>query len=82
MTYQILSTYCTSISDLKKHPMRTINEAEGEVVAVLNRNQPAFYCVSPVMFERMVDLIDDIELVKLAKAREGEKSIEVSLNDI
>jgi hypothetical protein len=34
------------------------------------------------MFERMVDLIDDIELVKLVKAREGEKSIEVSLNDI
>jgi antitoxin StbD len=82
MTYQILSTHCTSISDLKKHPMKTIDDAGGDIVAVLNRNHPVFYCVPPYLFEQMIDIIDDYELNKIIKTRTNEKKIEVSLNDL
>ena len=47
MSYQILTTTAASITDLKKNPMGTVAEGEGDAVAILNRNEPAFYCVPP-----------------------------------
>ncbi len=45
MSYQILTTTAASITDLKKNPMGTVAEGEGDAVVILNRNEPAFYCV-------------------------------------
>ncbi|EOA0287307.1 type II toxin-antitoxin system Phd/YefM family antitoxin, partial [Escherichia coli] len=41
----ILSDTSASVSELKKNPMATVSAGEGYPVAILNRNQPAFYCV-------------------------------------
>ncbi|MEF4196361.1 plasmid stabilization protein, partial [Escherichia coli] len=41
MSYQILTTTAASITDLKKNPMGTVAEGEGDAVAILNRNEPA-----------------------------------------
>ena len=56
MIKQIFSRYVASISDLKKNPMETVGNANGEPVAILNRNTPAFYCVPARLYEKMLDI--------------------------
>ena len=62
--------------------MQVVNNGFGEAVAILNRNNPAFYCVPADMYEQMMDLIEDKELLKLAKQVEDEPNIKVSINDL
>ncbi|WP_089604170.1 type II toxin-antitoxin system Phd/YefM family antitoxin [Acinetobacter piscicola] len=78
----ILSRFVSSISELKKNPMEVVNNGFGEAVAILNRNNPAFYCVPADMYERMMDLIEDQELLKLAKQVENEPVIEVTIDEL
>jgi antitoxin StbD len=79
--HKIYSDFVTSISEFKKHPMKILNNANGNPVAVLNRNEPIFYCVSPEMLEAFLDVLDDKDLLSVISVRQGEKSIEVDLND-
>ncbi len=51
-------------------------------IAVLNRNEPAFYCVPAAAYEAMMKLLDDIELLKLVKERMDEPTIRVTLDDL
>ena len=51
-------------------------------VAVLNRNEPAFYCVPARAYEELMDLVeDDLELGRIADARlaDGQEPLQVSL---
>lgn len=82
MSNVILSDLITSVSELKKHPMQVINATYGRPIAVLNRNKPAFYCISPAMFEALIEKIEDEELVRIVKARAGEQEVEVNINDL
>ncbi len=78
----ILADNSTSISELKKNPMAVVDQADGFPVAVLNRNQPAFYCVPADAYEAMMDKLEDIELAALVKERESQLEIEVNINDL
>lgn len=78
----ILADNTTSISELKKNPMAVVDEADGFPVAVLNRNQPAFYCVPAEAYEALMDKLEDMELAQLVKDREGQEEIEVSIDDL
>ena len=51
-------------------------------VVVLNRNEPVFYCVPANAYEAMMEMPDDLELLKLVKKRLREKSIKVSHDDL
>lgn len=82
MSNVILSDLITSISELKKHPMQVINETHGRPIAVLNRNKPAFYCISPAMFEALMEKFEDEELIRIVQARTGEPEVEVDINDL
>ncbi len=82
MTYQVLAGTMASISELKKNPMGTVAAGDGAPVAILNRNEPAFYCVPARAFEAMMELLEDVELNAIADARIGEREIEVSLDDL
>ncbi|WP_411725810.1 type II toxin-antitoxin system Phd/YefM family antitoxin [Methyloglobulus sp.] len=82
MTYQVLTEIAASISELKANPMKVVASGNGMPIAVLNRNEPAFYCVPAAAYEAMVELIDDIELLKLVKERQHEESIQVALDDL
>lgn len=76
----ILSDTSASVSELKKNPMATVNAGDGYPVAILNRNQPAFYCVPAELYEQMLDALDDQELVKLVSERSGQRMIDVDLD--
>ena len=78
----ILADNSTSISELKKNPMAVVDQADGFPVDVLNRNQPAFYCVPADAYEAMMDKLEDIELAALVKERESQPEIEVSIDDL
>lgn len=69
MTYQILTTTAASITDLKRNPMGTVAEGEGSAVAILNRNEPAFYCVPPDLYAYYRELAEDAELNAVADER-------------
>ena len=82
MTYQVLTEVATSISELKANPMKVVSSGQGMPIAVLNRNEPAFYCVPAAAYEAMMELIDDVELLKIVKERLDEPAVKVTLDDL
>lgn len=81
--HQILAEQAASITDLKRNPMGVMQASENGVVAILNRNQPAFYCIKPELFSYMQELIEDLELGKVAHERLSTLDpVEVSLDDL
>ena len=82
MASLILAEMSASVSELKRNPMGTVAAGEGGPVAILNRNEPAFYCVPARAYEAMMDRLEDIELNALADARRDEPSIKVTLDDL
>jgi len=82
MTTRILTEAAASISELKANPMKVALSAQGEAIAVLNRNEPAFYCIPADTYEFMMDHMEDLELLAIAEKRKNEASIKVSLNDL
>ncbi|KML71578.1 type II toxin-antitoxin system Phd/YefM family antitoxin [Pectobacterium peruviense] len=76
----ILSDTSASVSELKKNPMATVNAGDGLPVAILNRNQPAFYCIPADLYEKMLDALDEQELVKLIGERKNQPLVDVDLD--
>ena len=82
MSNLVLTEMTASVSELKKNPMGTVAAGDGFAVAILNRNEPAFYCVPARAYEALMDKIEDLEFNALADMRAHEKVIKVSLNDL
>jgi len=80
--YPILAENATSISELKKNPMAVIAQAGGMPVAVLNRNQPVFYCIPAKEYELLMQHIDDLELAQLVRERQDMEEVEISIDDL
>ena len=78
----ILADAGISISELKKNPSAVIAASDGFAVAILNRNRPAAYLVPALLWEEILDRLDDIELTKIVRKRWNEKSIPVDLADL
>ena len=81
MAHRVLSEMAVSISEYKKNPMATVAAGEGMAVAVLNRNEPAFYCVPARAYEELMDSVDDLELGRIAVVRlaDGQEPLRVSV---
>ncbi len=71
-----------SLQKLKANPIKVLVHGNGKPVAVSDRNETLFYCVPADVYEHMIELLDDIELLKLVKARQSEESIRVSLDEL
>ena len=82
MIHYIYSETTTSISELKKNPMAVVEQGEGFPVAVLNRNQPAFYCVPAAAYEKLMNKLEDMELAALVAERSGQPEISVDIDDL
>lgn len=82
MTHQVFAETTASVSELKKNPMRTVAAGEGFAVAILNRNEPAFYCVPARTYEALLDKLEDLELNAIANARAGQPAIKVELDEL
>jgi len=59
MVFELLADVGASITELKRNPMRVIREGAGQPVVIIHRNKPAFYAVSPALYETMIDIIEN-----------------------
>jgi antitoxin StbD len=82
MVHQILAPTTASVSELKRNPMGTVAAGDGAPVAILNRNEPAFYCVPAKAFEALLERLEDLELHAIADAREGQAIHRVSMDEL
>jgi len=80
----ILSDLSVSMTEFKKNPNDALRESGGQTVAVLSHNKPAFYMVPPERYEAMLEELDDLQLMRLAKERLRQKgrAVEVTLDDL
>lgn len=82
MPHLILAETTASVSELKRNPMGTVAAGEGFPVAILNRNEPAFYCVPAKAYEALMDRLEDIELNAIADARQGQAVHKLKLDEL
>lgn len=78
----LLADFGISISELKKNPSAAIRAADGAPVAILNRNTPEAYLVPAEAWEEIIEALDDMELVRIVKERQGQKRIRVDIDDL
>ncbi len=80
----IFADYSISMSEFKKNPAQVLRTAGEKPVAVLNHNRPAFYMVTPKLFEALVEELADRNLVELVRQRLARKdtAIEVDVDQI
>ncbi len=84
MLTKIHADLSVSISELKRNPQAIIDDANGEAIALLNRNKPTAYIVPAETYEILLEMAEDIELGRIIEQRKGEKAdaIEVSLDEL
>jgi len=84
MLVKIHASLTASISDIKRNPQALIDSAQGETIALLNRNKPTAYIVPAKTYEMLMDLAEDIELGRIIEERKGEKknAIEVGIDEL
>jgi antitoxin StbD len=82
MLTTIITDHTATISDLKKNPMSIMKESDGEAVAILNHNKPAFYCVPPDIYEQLMEKVEDMELGEIVKSRKGGEVVEVDIDEL
>lgn len=82
MASVILAETSASVSELKKNPMATVAAGDGFPVAILNRNEPAFYCIPAKSWEALMDKLEDMELNAIADARRSQPEIAVKLDEL
>lgn len=82
MAHAVLATTTASVAELKRDPMGTVAAGDGGPVAILNRNEPAFYCVPADAYELLMERLEDLELNALADARKDRPVIRVGLDEL
>jgi antitoxin StbD len=80
----IFADYSISMSEFKRNPAQVLRTAGEKPVAVLNHNRPAFYMVTPKLFEALVEELLDRELVEVVRHRLAnlDSAVEVDIDDI
>lgn len=80
----IYADYSVSMSEFKKNPAQVLRTAGEKPVAVLNHNRPAFYMITPKLFEALVEELSDRDLVELARQRLENKdgAVEVDIDSL
>jgi antitoxin StbD len=84
MLTKIYANYTVSISQLKRNPQALIDNAHGDIIALLNRNRPTAYIVPAETFEWLMEVAEDIELGQIIEERKGEKAeaVEVGIDEL
>lgn len=82
MARSIFSTVTASITELKRNPMGTVAAGEGFAVAILNRNEPAFYCLPAATYESILERLEDAELNNIADQRKNQVEIKVTVDEL
>ncbi len=73
-----------SMSEFKKNPAQVLRSAGEKPVAVLNHNKPAFYMVTPKVFEVFVESLIDRDLTEIVRHRllQKNQAVEVDIDSV
>ncbi len=73
-----------SMSEFKKNPAQVLRSAGEKPVAVLNHNRPAFYMVTPKIFEVFVESLIDRDLTEIVRHRllQKDQAVEVDIDSV
>ena len=82
ITHSIYARTTVSMTDLRRNPSGILADAGDSPIAVLNHNKPAAYLLSAKAYEALLERLDDAELTKIAKQRQGGKRVKVALEDL
>lgn len=77
---RIRANLSIGISEHKQNPSATVKG--GETVAVLKNNKPEFYAVPRKKWEKIMDLLEDLEDTKLAIERKDSIPIPITLEEL
>ena len=80
----IYADLSVSMSDFKRNPAQVLRAAGEKPVAVLNHNRPAFYMITPKLFEALIDEMTERDLLALVRQRLTLKdsAIEVDIDSV
>jgi antitoxin StbD len=84
MLTKIYANYTVSISQLKRNPQALIDDAHGDIIALLNRNRPTAYIVPAETFDWLMEVAEDIDLGQIIEERKSEKTeaVEVGIDEL
>ncbi|MCS6055325.1 type II toxin-antitoxin system Phd/YefM family antitoxin [Klebsiella variicola subsp. variicola] len=73
MTNIILCDVTASVSELKNDPVASAGAGCGYSVAIIDSNRPVFFIVCPpVLYEKMLHLLDEKDLAQLITERQNQ----------
>ena len=80
----ILAPSSVGIGELKANPTAVLEASGDQPVAILDRNKPVGYLLTAAAWEKIQDLLEDREILKVAEARttDGKKPVRVSLAEL
>jgi len=80
---EVLTKMTTSISDFRSDMQGTIRRANNEPFAVLSNNKPSFYVVPADLYDRIAEMLFDLEIAGEVKRRLAEGNfVSVDINDL
>lgn len=82
MLTPLYASQAVSITDLKRNTSSVLKALTDEPVVVLNHNKPEAYILSAARYEKLLDLLEDLEDAEIVRQRAGEKGIPVTLEEL
>ena len=82
ITQTIHAKTTVSMTDLRRNPRKILEIAGDLPLAILNHNKPAAYLLSPQAYEALLNLADDLHLIKIIKSRSDRKTVKVKLKNL
>jgi antitoxin StbD len=70
------------MTDLRRNPSKILDDANDMPVAILNHNRAEAYLLSAKAYEKLLDLLDDVSLIKTIQSRRGGKTVKVNIEDL
>lgn len=74
---RIKTTVC--ITELRRNPGEIIKIVENLPAVILSRSKPKAYLLPAKSYKALLDLIDDVSLIKTIKTRKSGKTIKVKI---
>ena len=78
----IYAPQTVSVTELKQNYSAIVNKADGNPVAILNHNKPEAYLLPAQYYEQLLEMLEDLEDVKLVQERSGGPFVEVDINEL
>ena len=82
ITQTIHAKTTVSMTDLRRNPSKILEDANDMPVASLNHNRAEAYLLSAKAYEKLLDLLDDVSLIKTIQSRRGGKTVKVNIEDL